>query len=113
VHNWNENGVKNYKNYIYEFLDKWNMPAETSKVQFREPQVEYNWYILRDNKMVSGFSQTQQYSIKVLFIQQLMHKWVVLKNNIKIYIKTAPTFFGAVTPSSGSALIRAYWSYSC
>ena len=31
-----------------------------------------------------------------------------LKNNIKIYIKTAPTCFGAVTPSSGSALIRDY-----
>jgi hypothetical protein len=27
-----------------------------------------------------------------------------LKNNIKFYIKTAPTCFGAVTPSSGSAL---------
>jgi hypothetical protein len=27
-----------------------------------------------------------------------------LKNNIKIYIKTAATCFGAVTPSSGSAL---------
>jgi len=27
-----------------------------------------------------------------------------LKNNIKIYIKTAPTRFGAVTPSSGSVL---------
>jgi hypothetical protein len=27
-----------------------------------------------------------------------------LKNNIKIYIKTAPTCFGAVVPSSGSAL---------
>jgi hypothetical protein len=26
------------------------------------------------------------------------------KNNIKIYIKTAPTCFGAVTPSSGSSL---------
>jgi len=46
--------------------------------------------------------------IKVLFIHQLMHQWVVLKNNIKIYIKTAPTCFGAVTPSSGSALIRVY-----
>jgi hypothetical protein len=46
-----------------------------------------------------------------------MHQWVVLKNNtkiyIKIYIKTAPTYFGAGTPSSRSALIRAYWSYSC
>jgi len=31
------------------------------------------------------------------------------KNNIKICIKTAPTCFGVtVTPSSGSALIRAY-----
>jgi hypothetical protein len=37
-------------------------------------------------------------------IHHLMHKWVVLRNNIKIYIKTAPTCFGAVTPSSGSAL---------
>jgi hypothetical protein len=27
-----------------------------------------------------------------------------LKNNIKIYIKTAPTYFGAVAPSSGTAL---------
>jgi len=31
-----------------------------------------------------------------------------LKKYIKIYFKTAPTCFGAVTPSSGSALIRAY-----
>jgi len=29
---------------------------------------------------------------------------IVLKNNIKIYIKIAPTCSGAVTPSSGSAL---------
>ena len=28
-----------------------------------------------------------------------------LKSNIKIYIKAAPTCFGAVTPSSGSALL--------
>jgi len=50
---------------------------------------------------------------KVLFIHQLMNQWVVLKNNIKIYIKiyikTAPTPFGVtVTSSSGSVLIRAY-----
>jgi hypothetical protein len=38
------------------------------------------------------------------FIHQLMHKWIALKNKIKICIKTAPTFFGAVTPSSGSAI---------
>ena len=29
---------------------------------------------------------------------------IVLKNSIKINIKTAPTCFGAVTPSSGRAL---------
>ena len=29
---------------------------------------------------------------------------IVLENNIKIYIKRTPTCFGAVTPSSGSAL---------
>ena len=28
-----------------------------------------------------------------------------LKNGFKIYIKTAPTHFGSVTPSSGSALL--------
>ena len=37
-----------------------------------------------------------------------MHQWVVLKNNIKIYITIAPTCFGVtVTPSSGSAQINA------
>jgi len=36
------------------------------------------------------------------------------KNSIKIYIKTAPACFGVtITLSSGSALIRAYSSYSC
>ena len=44
---------------------------------------------------------------------ELTQQWAVLKNNIKmyikIYIKIAPTCFGVtVTPSSGSALIRAY-----
>jgi hypothetical protein len=48
-----------------------------------------------------------------------MHQWVVLKTvviYIKIYIKTASTYFGAVAQSSGGALflltkviIRAYW----
>jgi len=28
----------------------------------------------------------------------------IFKDNIKIYIRTAPTCFGAVKPSSGSAL---------
>jgi hypothetical protein len=26
-------------------------------------------------------------TVKVLFVHQLMHQWVVLKNNIKFYIK--------------------------
>ena len=30
-----------------------------------------------------------------------------LENNIKIYIKIAPTCFGVVTPSSGSSFIHA------
>ena len=48
-------------------------------------------------------------SVNVLFIHQMMHQSVVLKSNIKTYIKTAPTCFGVtVTPSSGSALISAY-----
>jgi len=40
---------------------------------------------------------------------------IVLKNNIKIYIKIAPTCFGAVTPTSGSAFggdVAAYISRS-
>jgi hypothetical protein len=40
-----------------------------------------------------------------------------LKNNfkiyIKIYIKTAPTCFGAITPSSGSALFDLAKAHSC
>ena len=32
----------------------------------------------------------------------------IIKIYIKFYIKTSPTCFGAVTPSSGSALIHAY-----
>jgi hypothetical protein len=43
--------------------------------------------------------------IAKVFIYKLMNKSVALKN-IKIYIKTAPTGFGSVTPSSGSALFQ-------
>jgi hypothetical protein len=42
-------------------------------------------------------------SIKVYY-SPLNAQVIVLKNSIKIYIKVAPTCFGAVTPSSGSAL---------
>jgi len=43
--------------------------------------------------------------IKV-FIYQLMHKRIALKKNIKIYVKTVPTCFGAITIIRDS-LIRA------
>jgi hypothetical protein len=39
-----------------------------------------------------------------VFYSQTNAQEIVLKNNTKIYIKIAPTCFGAVTPSSGSAL---------
>jgi len=42
----------------------------------------------------SKYSSKITYISKVLFIHQLTHYWVVLKNNIKIYIKTAPACFG-------------------
>jgi hypothetical protein len=41
--------------------------------------------------------------IKVLY-PPTNAQMIILKNNIKIYIKIAQTCFGAVTPSSGSAL---------
>jgi len=67
-------------------------------------------------------------TVKIFFVHLYLASWYyqsfiysptdapvscLKKNNIKIYIKTAPTLFGAVTPSSGSALICAYQSYSC
>jgi len=42
-------------------------------------------------------------SIKV-FYSPTNAQVIILKNNIKIYIKIAPICFGAVTQSSGSAL---------
>jgi hypothetical protein len=44
---------------------------------------------------------------KVLFIHQLDALVSCLKKNIKIYIQTALTCFGAVTPSSGTLLMLA------
>ena len=47
--------------------------------------------------------------IKVFFYSPTEAQVNLLKNNYKIYIKidnkTAPTCFGTVTPSSGSALL--------
>ena len=37
-----------------------------------------------------------------------MHKWVVLKNNIKIYIKTAPDMFWCSHTIISERIIRAY-----
>jgi len=62
--------------------------------------------ILVGNRLKMATWKTEKLSnyIKVLFIHQLITPVSCLKNNIKIYIKTVPTCFGAVTPSSGSAL---------
>ena len=43
--------------------------------------------------------------IKVFFYSPADAQVNCLKNNFKIDIKAAPTCFGAVTPSSGSALL--------
>jgi len=43
-------------------------------------------------------------SITKVFFSPTNAQVIVLKNNIKIYIKIALTCFGAVTPPSGSAL---------
>ena len=41
--------------------------------------------------------------IKVFYLP-MNAQVMVLNNNIKIYVKIAPTCYGAVTPSSGSSL---------
>jgi hypothetical protein len=50
------------------------------------------------------FSHTMHLDIIEVFYSPTDAQVNCLKNNIKIHIKTAPTCFGAVTPSSGSAL---------
>ena len=52
----------------------------------------YNWSKAQENTKKSYKYYVSEYhkiyiDIKVLFIRQLMHYWVVLKNNIEIYIK--------------------------
>jgi hypothetical protein len=46
------------------------------------------------------------YTICYIFVYQLMHKKVALKN-IKIYVKTAPTCFGLIT------VIREHIIWTC
>jgi hypothetical protein len=60
-------------------------------------------------RLINKPKHVAHYTIKCLqydqrfFIHQLKYKWVVLKkNNIKIYIKTAPTCFGTVTHHQGA-----------
>jgi hypothetical protein len=43
--------------------------------------------------------------IKIFYSPTNAQAIVLKKNSIEIYIKIAPTCFGAVTPSSGSALL--------
>ena len=56
----------------------------------------YPWLLFRRNWIDFHIRTVHLDIIKVLFIHQLMQQWVVLKNNIKIYIKTALTFFISV-----------------
>jgi hypothetical protein len=49
--------------------------------------------------------RTVQLDIKEDFYSPNNVHNICLKNNTKIYIKTAPTYFGVPKPSSGSALI--------
>ena len=44
-------------------------------------------------------------TVSKFFYSPIVAQVNCLKNNFKIDIKTAPTCFGAVTPSSGSALL--------
>ena len=77
-------------------------------------RINISWKIQQgfDMKTVEKFSHS--YRTESWYYQSFIYSPIdalvsCLKNNIKIYIKTAPTYFGVtVTPSSGSALIRAY-----
>jgi hypothetical protein len=62
--------------------------------------------VRKENK----FKTQRKYSLsEVFFYSRTDAQLNCLKKNFKIYIKidtkTAPTYFGAVTPSSGSALL--------
>ena len=58
---------------------------------------------------ILSFEKTTQVTYQSFFLSPTDAQVNYLKNNfkiyIKIYIKTAPTCFGAITPSSGSALL--------
>ena len=51
-----------------------------------------------------NYRKTAGYIIKVFYSPTDAQLNCLKKNHIKIYIKTAPTYFGAVTPLSGSTL---------
>jgi hypothetical protein len=67
----------------------------------------YNFNILQtSNKEVYNFHiRTVKLGIIKVFYSPTDAQVNCFKNNIKIYIKTVPKYFGAVTPSSGSALL--------
>ena len=59
-----------------------------------------HWYLIWEIKVYSKKAMSHYRSL--LFANECTSD--CLKNNIKIYVKIAPTHFGAVTPSSGSSL---------
>jgi len=61
--------------------------------------------LCQDKAVQDNFhSRTMHLDIIKVFYSPTDTKVNCFKNSIKIYIKTSPTCFGAVTPSSGNAL---------
>ena len=96
---------------IYIWFEWIEQPCHTKNqlVTLKSPIYLRNYRIITSNSM----SHNQVHptpSIEPVFQSLLLTNECTsdcLKNNIKIYIKIAPTCFSAVTPSSGSSLFVA------
>ena len=96
-HNWNysvdRSGCHSYKRValtwiqICTVLGYWQLSHWTT-ISCTFQNIHHITYKNTHSKVLSKFQ----------FIQLLMHQWVVLRTNIKIYTKTAPTCFGVITP---------------
>jgi hypothetical protein len=100
-------------------LSSWNSRLVTELLYFYLPYSLFRMYVEVHHILLTML--TFVYSIYILRFYIFLHSYRAyryyqsflftneytsdcLKNNIKIYIKIAPTCFGAVTPSSGSSL---------